>query len=82
MCPMNITLSLDESLVHRARKLAQQRGTSLNQLVRDHLEELTSSSDPLLAFEALENLWKEHPAQPDPDWKWNRGDLYDRPVLR
>jgi len=80
--PMNVTLSLDEALVQRARKLAHQRGTSLNQLVRDHLEELTASSDPLQAFESLETLWVEDPARPDPDWKWKRSAAYDRTVLR
>lgn len=35
---MNITLSVDDRLVEEARKLAQVRGTSVNQLVRDYLE--------------------------------------------
>ena len=36
----NITLSIDDRLVEETRKLAQARGTSLNQLVRDYLETL------------------------------------------
>ncbi len=31
----NITLSMSESLIEKARRHAQQRGTTLNQLIRD-----------------------------------------------
>jgi len=41
---MNITLAVDEELVRRARRVAESMGTSLNQLVRDYLEELVGSS--------------------------------------
>ena len=38
---MNITLSVDERLVRRARKKAEAMGKTLNQLVREYLESLT-----------------------------------------
>ena len=38
---MNVTLSIDDQVVARARRLAATRGTSLNQLIRDYLEDLT-----------------------------------------
>ena len=37
---MNITLSVDEQVALRARKAAQNMGKSLNQAVRDYLEQL------------------------------------------
>ena len=37
---MNITLSIDDRVVAKARQIASVRGTSLNQLVRDYLEDL------------------------------------------
>ena len=37
---MNITLSADEKIIERARKAAQAMGKSLNQAVRDDLEQL------------------------------------------
>ncbi len=37
---MNITLSVDEQVAQRARKAAQNMGKSLNQAVRDYLEQL------------------------------------------
>ena len=42
---MNVTLSIDDQVVARARHLAATRGTSLNQLIRDYLEELTRPGD-------------------------------------
>ena len=48
---MNITLSIDERLASRARKVAKSMGKSLNQIIREHLEDLTSkrSSDAWIA---------------------------------
>jgi predicted HicB family RNase H-like nuclease len=37
---MNITLSVDERIAEQARKAAQAMGKSLNQAVRDYLEQL------------------------------------------
>jgi hypothetical protein len=37
---MNITLSIDERVAEQARLAAQAMGKSLNQAVRDHLEQL------------------------------------------
>jgi antitoxin component of RelBE/YafQ-DinJ toxin-antitoxin module len=45
MCHMNITLSVDEQVVQRARAAAEALGTSLNQLVREYLASLAASDD-------------------------------------
>jgi hypothetical protein len=37
---MNITLSARDELIEQAREYAKEHGTSLNQLIRDHLERL------------------------------------------
>src|ERR1022692_3036387 len=42
---MNVTLSLDEQLVERARKKADALGKSLNQLVREYLQRLAGEDD-------------------------------------
>ena len=41
---MNITLSVDEQVALRAREAAQKMGKSLNQVVRDYLEQLAGSA--------------------------------------
>ncbi|MFL6259860.1 MAG: DUF6364 family protein [Thermoanaerobaculia bacterium] len=77
---MNVTLSIDDQTLARARQLAQQRGTSLNQMIRDYLDSLTAS-DPAQVVAELRRLWQEEEGDSG-GWKWNREELYDRPVLR
>ena len=48
---MNITLSVDERTADQARQVAAAMGKSLNQAVRDYLEQLAGS--PALAAELL-----------------------------
>jgi len=41
---MNITLSIDEQIATRAREAAKKMGKSLNQAVRDYLEQLAGGA--------------------------------------
>ena len=41
---MNITLSVDEQVAQRARDAAKKMGKSLNQVVRDYLEQFAGSA--------------------------------------
>ena len=54
---MNLTLSIDEDLAERARRVAAGRGKSLNQLVRDLLEAETGGHDGQARARALDELW-------------------------
>jgi hypothetical protein len=52
---MNITISLDDQLLERARKLAARRGTSVQELFRSYLEGLVGQqSGEAAASELLE----------------------------
>jgi CRISPR/Cas system-associated protein Csm6 len=55
---MHVTLSIDDQTLARARHLAQRRGVSLNEMIRDYLETLTAS-DPAQTVAELERLWSE-----------------------
>lgn len=77
---MNVTLAIDEKIILRARKLAEQRGSSLNQVIRDYLEEFTATTDPARSVARLTALWEEEASTEQ--WPWNREELYDRAVLR
>jgi hypothetical protein len=74
---MNITLSVDDEIVVRARRRAEALGTSVNQLVREYLEQLAGKSDPnqdAAEFERLSKL-----ANGDSrGWKFNREELHER----
>src|ERR1035438_3315018 len=53
---MNVTLSIDEQTVERARKRAQALGKSLNQLIRDYLQKLAGGDDSERSIEEFERL--------------------------
>ena len=77
---MNVTLSIDDRILTRARQLAHSRGTSLNQMIRDYLESLTTD-EPSQVMAELERLWSEEEGDSG-GWKWNREEVYDRSLLR
>lgn len=74
---MNLTLSIDDEVVLRARRRAEVLGTSVNQLVREYLEELAGKSDPNEDAQEFERLSKL--AHGDSGgWKFNREELHER----
>ena len=73
---MNVTLSIDERVVAEARRIAALRGTSLNQLVRDYLHELTRTDDAEAVVARLDALWAEESY--DSERPWTREELHER----
>ena len=74
---MNLTLSLDEYTVARAREAARASGKSLNQLVREYVEELAGSCGPQDAIERLRAL-RSQGCGNSGGIKIRREDAYDR----
>ena len=68
MCDMNVTLSIDNRIVAAARRIATTRGTSLNQLIRDYLEELTRVNDVETALDQLDAMWAENVYRSSSPW--------------
>ena len=60
---MNITLSVDQDVVARARSVAEQQGTSLNALIRSYLETLAGRRALQQLASALEAIWQEEPGR-------------------
>lgn len=73
---MNVTLSLDEQLVERARKRAAALGKSLNQLIRDYLETLAGGDDARSSVEEFRRLSGRGKRQGR--WRFDRDELHDR----
>ena len=74
----NVTLVVDEDLLLAARKVALDRRTSLNQLVREYLAALVEEpSRRRLARARLRKAFETGMVDVG-DRKWNREDLYDR----
>lgn len=72
---MNITLSVDEAIVARARKKASALGKSLNQLVRDYLERLAGSDDPEPSIDEFKKLSGRGNSR---GWRFNRDEIHER----
>lgn len=75
---MNVTLSIDERLLKRARQRAEAMGKSLNELIRDFLTDLTDDK----AIEAYEQELKSLSAAAGGNragWKFDRAEIHERP---
>ena len=72
---MNITLSLDDQLVTRARKRAEALGKSLNQLIRDYLQSVAGGDDPERSIEEFKRLSGRGHSR---GWRFNRDEIHSR----
>lgn len=74
---VNLTLSVDDDTVRKARKRAETLGTSVNQLVRDYLEQLAGKNDPKTVAEEFAKLSRASKGD-SRGWKFNREELHER----
>ena len=74
---VNVTLSIEDRLILEARRRAEALGTSVNQLVRQYLEQLVGQGDSnadATEFERLSRSTQGHAG----GWKFNREELHER----
>jgi predicted transcriptional regulator len=78
---MNLTLSIDDELVKKVRKIAVERDTTLTGLVREHLEKLAAedaaSGRRRRERSALERSFERFQFKVG-ERTWKRSDLYAR----
>ena len=74
---MNITLSVDEQVAARAREAAQRVGKSLNQVVRDYLEQLAGADKRAKMWEEFESRCAASGARLE-GWKFDRDAANER----
>jgi hypothetical protein len=72
---MNLTLSIDEQVVSRARKKADALGKSLNQMIRDYLQKLAGGDDPDRSIAEFEQLSGRGHSR---GWRFNRDEIHER----
>jgi hypothetical protein len=74
----NVTLALDEAILREARRIAAERSTSVNALVREFLERLTErESHARKARRRIAELCKDSKAEVG-ERRWCRDDLHER----
>jgi hypothetical protein len=72
---MNVTLSIDEQLVARARRKAEALGKSLNQMIRDYLQTVAGGDDPERSIEEFRRLSGQGNSR---GWRFNRDEIHSR----
>ena len=77
---MNLTFSIDDDLVERARQTAVNQGKSLQAMVRKYVESLAGRPHGLELVKRMEANWREADAHfkehPPKKWKFSREELY------
>lgn len=72
---MNVTLSIDDQVLARARKKAESLGKSLNQLIRDYLDRLAGNDDPERSIEEFKRLSGRGHSH---GWRFDRDETHER----
>jgi plasmid stability protein len=79
----NLTITVDEKLLRRARTKAAERGTSVNAVMRDFLEQYAGPSGVAAALvEMFEIADSAGASTGEAGITWTREDLHDRANLR
>ena len=74
----NVTLAIEEKTLREARRIAAERSTSLNAMIRQFLHELTErESRADQARQRILELCEQSSAEVGPR-SWNRDDLHER----
>ena len=74
----NVTIALDEALLRDVRRIASDRSTSLNAMIREFLRELSEhESKAVQARKRIVELCRTSQAEVGPG-NWTRDDLHER----
>jgi hypothetical protein len=72
---VNLTLSIDEQTVAKARKKAEALGKSLNQVIRDYLQRLAGGDNPEQSIDEFKRLSGQGHSR---GWRFNRDEIHAR----
>ena len=74
---MNVTLSIEDEVIQRARAKAEAMGTSVNQLIRDYLQQLAGKSDAAVDADEFARLSRLTHGN-SRGWKFDREEVHQR----
>lgn len=79
----NVTLAIEEDLLKRARIRALEEGTSVNAVIRTHLERYARQDARRAALDRVLDQARRSSASSGPSGRhWTREELHDRASLR
>ncbi|MBV8767503.1 MAG: hypothetical protein JO094_01285 [Hyphomicrobiales bacterium] len=75
----NITLGIKDDVLEKIKKYAVRRETTVNAIVREHLEQIAKNDDRLKqVVSELRQMSENSTAELGRDYKWKREDCYER----
>jgi hypothetical protein len=75
----NITLAIDETILDQVRVIAAKRNTTVNALVRLHLEQIARNENRAReAIAELRRMSEITEARLGPNYKFDRAETYER----
>jgi len=78
----NLTITVNERVLRRARIRALEQGTSVNKVLGEYLQRYAGTSETEQALaDFLEIVHDIHASSGADGRAWTREDLYDRPAL-
>ena len=79
----NLTITVEDGILQRARARATRQGTSVNGILSDYLEQFAGADEAANALMGFLELAASVNASSGPAGRtWTREDLYDRAVVR
>lgn len=79
----NLTVTVNDQVLRRARIRALEQGTSVNAVVSQYLERFAGMGATAEALSGFLELADRSTAASGPDGRtWRREELYDRPIVR
>ncbi len=79
----NVTLTINDDVLRRARIRAIEEDTSVNALIREYIESYAGTSEAERAVEEVLGLARQSRASSGPEGRtWTREDLYEERLGR
>ena len=79
LCSMkNLTLAIEESTLREARRIAAERSTTLNAMIRDYLDQLTTRESQATQARARIRELSEQSTARIGKRAWSRQDIHER----
>jgi len=76
MCSLNLTISVDDALLRKAREHARRRGVSVQEMLRGYLRSLAGEASPEAVAKELMDLMRRQPGNSG-GRKVRRDDAYE-----
>lgn len=76
---VEITLNLVDEVVALARACAVRPSSTLDELIEGQLRQV---AERIALMEAPAQWTREHAGRSEPGWRFNREEIYDRPILK